>query len=38
MSGIEGQLLAVILRRSALYQPVYCFKRLEFVNSMSEGT
>jgi hypothetical protein len=38
MVGIEGHLLAAILRQDALLQPVYCAEGLELVNSMIEGT
>jgi hypothetical protein len=38
MVGIEGHLLAVMLRRAALRQPVYCAEGLELANSMIEGT
>jgi hypothetical protein len=36
--GIEGHLLAAILRRSALRQPVSCAEGLELANSTIEGT
>jgi hypothetical protein len=38
MSGIEGHLLAAILCRAALRQPVYCAEGMELANSMIEGT
>jgi hypothetical protein len=38
MSGIEGPLLATILRGAALRQPVSCAEGLELANSMIEGT
>jgi hypothetical protein len=38
MIGIEAHLLAAILRRAALRQPVYCGEGLELANSMIEGT
>jgi hypothetical protein len=38
MAGIEGHLLAVIIRRAALRQPVYCAEGLELANSVIEGT
>jgi hypothetical protein len=37
MAGIEGHLLAAILRRAALRQPVSCAEGLEFENSLIEG-
>jgi hypothetical protein len=37
MVGIKVHLLAVILRRAALRQPVPCAEGLELVNSMIEG-
>jgi hypothetical protein len=36
--GIEAHLLADILRRAALRQPVYCGEGLELDNLMIEGT
>jgi hypothetical protein len=38
MVGIEGHLLAAILRRAALRQPVSCAEGLELANSLIEGT
>jgi hypothetical protein len=38
MAGIEGHLLAAILRRAALRQPVSCAEGLELANFMIEGT
>jgi hypothetical protein len=38
MIGIEAHLLAAILRRAALHQPVYCGEGLELANSMIVGT
>jgi hypothetical protein len=38
MAGIEGHLLAAILRRAALRQPVSCAEGLELANSLIEGT
>jgi hypothetical protein len=38
MIGIEAHMIAVILRRAALRQPVYCGEVLELANSMTEGT
>jgi hypothetical protein len=38
MIGIEFHLLAAILRRAALRQPVSCGEGLELANSMIEGT
>jgi hypothetical protein len=38
MAGIEGHLLAVILRRAALHQPVSCAEGLGLANSLIEGT
>jgi hypothetical protein len=37
MAGIEGHLLAAILRRAAFHQPVYCAEGLELANSMIKG-
>jgi hypothetical protein len=36
--GIEAHLLATILQRAALHQPVYCGDGLELANSTIEGT
>jgi hypothetical protein len=38
MAGIEGHSLAVVLRREALRQPVYCTEGLELKNYMIKGT
>jgi hypothetical protein len=38
MAGIEGHLLAAILCRAALRQPVSCAEGLEVANSLIEGT
>jgi hypothetical protein len=38
MSDIKGHLLAGILRRAGLRQPVSCAEGLELSNSMIEGT
>jgi hypothetical protein len=38
MAGIEWHLLAAILRRAALRQPVSCAEGLELDNSTIEGT
>jgi hypothetical protein len=38
LSGIEGHLVAVILGRAELHQPVSCAEGLELANSMIEGT
>jgi hypothetical protein len=38
MAGIEAHLLAAILRRAALRQPVSCAEGLVLANSLIEGT
>jgi hypothetical protein len=38
MIGIEANLLAAILRRAALRQPVSCGEGLKLANSTIEGT
>jgi hypothetical protein len=38
MEGIEGHLLAAIIRRAVLRQPFSCAEGLELTNSLIEGT
>jgi hypothetical protein len=38
MAGIEGHLLAAIICRAALRQPVSCAEGLKLANSLIEGT
>jgi hypothetical protein len=38
IAGTKGHLLAAILRRTALRQPVYCAEGLELAKSMIKGT